>query len=103
MPPTGNHGQLHIVHGIDQSVHIVNSPRPIARQIAQQRLGFAQPLKGVLPRGIDQQVDSLEGLFVLPLSVRVISPSMRGEGNPSAYVDLPNALAGRFVLLASVD
>ena len=25
MPPTGNHGQLHIVHGIDQSVHIIDA------------------------------------------------------------------------------
>ena len=44
---TGNHGQFVIIRGIDQPVNIVDAPRPVARQIAHQRLGLVNTIERV--------------------------------------------------------
>ena len=80
-----NHIKVHIIHGVNQSMHVVNTPSPVARQVTQQGFGFADARERFSACRFNQQVDSFERLFVLPQPVVVVVPSGGCEPNRSAH------------------
>jgi hypothetical protein len=58
MESAGDDHQVRIGSPVDQPMRIVNAPRPVARQMAAQRLGFADSLERIATCLIDEGIDA---------------------------------------------
>jgi len=97
MIAAGNDGQRAFVHGVNQAVAVVDAARPESCQIGLECFGFADTGKGRAQGIFDEQVDALQGLFILCLPVKVILPSLIGEGEQAfSHQRVPAGRLGRF-------
>lgn len=61
---------------IDQTVRIVDAPRPIAGQIAAQRFRLSDASERVARRRSDQGINALQRFFVLLVPVQISIPGV---------------------------
>ena len=85
MKPTTNHRDVNIIYRIDQAIDIINAARPIACQVAHQRLGFADTFKGFAVSSVYQAVDALQSFFVLRLPIHIGGPRAGRETYMAAH------------------
>ena len=79
MVATGDHDQGLVIDAVNQAVSVVDAARPKAREVFLEGFGLANALERVTQAVLEQGVDALEGLLILPLPVFVIVPGGQGR------------------------
>lgn len=72
MVPASHDRYIVIFDGVHQTMHIVDAPRPEARKIFTKWLRFANTLKRVAHRVLNQGIDTLQRPAILTLPVNVV-------------------------------
>ena len=67
------------LNGVHQTMLVIDTPRPISREITLERFGLANPLKGRSKNVLDDLVDSLQQFAIALLKPLVITPGRRRE------------------------
>jgi hypothetical protein len=67
MVAASNNHDIVFGSGLDQSVFIVDSSRPIAGKVSTERLGFADAVVWSARRGFDEEINSLQELTIVLL------------------------------------
>ena len=83
MEPSLEHDDVVTVNQIDESVFLVDPPRPGASKNVPQWLGLANPVSGISNRVSEQAIQSLKNLLVACLPVAVVLPPVRSEDQPT--------------------
>lgn len=79
MESAGDYHKIRVGYTIDEPVGFVDSSRPVAGQVATQRLRFPNPVEWVFCRSRDEYIDTLQGFFILGLPIEIVVPCIRHE------------------------
>lgn len=84
MKTTGDNDQLGVGRAVGQAMGVVDATRPIvARQIAAQGLGLADPGERLASGVRNQGIDPFQRFSVLMLPIEVSIPSVGDEADPA--------------------
>lgn len=83
MKTTGDDDQLGVGRAVDQTMGVVDATRSVARQIAAQGLGLADPGERLASGVRNQGIDPFQRFSVLMLPIEVSIPGVGDEADPA--------------------